>query len=434
MASLSEDLVCKFLSDSLARIPVPTSIKEKKVLDNQKVSIVERVIIRDTTIGEMLINESNIEVDQALLKPILYSTLLVLRTLGIINLANQQEETPNLLHDQIRVAATSEPAGYLIQTLCIHLAKSHELKSPITPDSSIFEFRSIITSALEINQLNPHLVLSNIFERNRKNSSDKHTLRQSRVISALIKGTRKDKVYDENINVFLHVWKPKWDSYALIGSVQNASSTDIETAKLALQEDTYTSIESFQLTEANIADEYINELSVSRGVITQYAFNLVIVETLHDELILRDELEYAWLSVEEIIEQKALTGERIITNPKLIQKLGQSRDFNSIPTIINNVDQKLQRTFRHYFYRFWKEFLEFLLAFLRLLYFFWLRIWSIKWWVIGLLISGFLFFIFRPFSPEGTSLGYWADVLTIAGFFISLIGTMVSLWSISRKP
>lgn len=426
------DFGYRVLASALAAVPAPIRIKERITLrDGQSPVVRVRTLIRDITFEELIARMDAIEPAQEGHREQLMAVLVILESLGIVAL-----ERPSPV-DQVglegtKIYATSEPAGYLLRSISKLMTTVPRWKSSIRPDSNIKSMRSVIEAALDHSELNPHLVLAILLERSRENA-DEDPLRSVRVISVLVKGERV-KPDSTTEAVYLHVRKPEWDSYALIGSRQGEGESEEETARLALQEDLETPSDKFELKPSGVKDEYDIELSMSHGVYTRYAFNLFIVEALHDELRLCDDLEYAWLTFEEICNQESRTGQRIITKADLLRRIDRTRGLDSIPTIVTNPEPFLAKSIRSQAREMVRAFKGVIREFGSLAQLVWKRLLSINWWLLLLLGIAGLFVILRPVINQNIpALSNVADVLGIIGFIISLVGIGVDLQRRRRR-
>lgn len=421
------------LASALAAIPVPFRVKKRIVSPDGRRVVIEREAIRDITFEEMIARMEKVEPSQGRHREQLIATLVVLESIGIVTLESPSSTVqPGL--EGVRISATSEPAGYLLQSLSKFMTTVPHQKSPIRSDSNIKSFRSVIGAALRNNKLNPHLVLANLLERGRENAA-KDPLRRVRVISVLIKGERvKADSTRETESVYLHVKKPDWDSYALIGSAQGEGERDEETARLALEEDLETLADMFDLKPSGIEDEHDTELTITRGVYTHYTFNLFTVEALHDELRLLDDLEYAWFTFEEICNGKSRMGHTIMTRAGLLKRINEDRGLGSIPAVVINPKPFLAKSIRSQARDVVREFKDVVREAGELAQLAWRRLLSVKWWLVLLLgIIGFSVLIRPIINRSIPTLSNIADILGIIGFILSLGGIFADLRRQSRR-
>ena len=419
------------LSTALLAIPIPTRLKEI-VHSGGKEEVREKIEFHNITFGELLRVMDSCDTAREAHSEQLTSVLVVLEILGVISLdiplhrANPNAET-------IRVCATSEAAGYLLHAIAKFLTTTSHQKSPIRSKSSIKSFRSIIESALDRNELDIHLVLANLLERNRENAH-KQPLRSVRVVSVLIKGERRKRdSANKTEDVYLHVMKPAWDSYALIGSVQSEGEKDEETARLALEEDLQSPAEALVLRPSGIDDEEIVEFTITRGVYTRYSFTIWIAEALQGHLQLRDDLEYGWFTFEEICHQKSQSGQLIFTKANLLKKLDAASGLNTIPMIVTNIERFANKSIKSQSQDIIREIRDVVREFGELIMLLWDKIWSIRWWLILLIGMVVLFFILRPFINQTIpELSNIADIFGIIGFIILIFGMVLERHRRSR--
>ena len=253
----------------------------------------------------------------------LHVLLSVLEVLGVVEIARQEEWY---------VRSTSVAASYLIQNIRQYWEYKTE-GSFIKPDSDVGPFRVVIETGLKNDIINPHLILSNIMAWESLKAG-LPPLRQHRVISVLIKGERRVQNSNRREEVYLHVYKPEWGSYALIGSGQQSGHTDIQTAKLAFMEDLATDIDAVRFRASEVSDATRREPTVTRGVYTQYSFNLLVVEHTEKPLLLRPDRSFAWFTIDEIANGKGKNSEVIITNKDLLRAVDAKVGLKSLPTIV----------------------------------------------------------------------------------------------------
>lgn len=405
------------LGKALSIIPVPKRTKEIHKGRDGSITVTERILFHSVEIESLLAAIPREQSGE------LISVLTMLELLGIIAVSRVDKQ--DWMGASIR--ATSEPAGWLIQTISKIITR-YPLDEPVIRSyNSIAVIRPIIEAALEKNEINPHLILSNILQINFKEAYTS-PLRQSRVISVLIKGERMGKNGNQREAVYLHVHKPDWDSYALIGSVQSGGRSELETARLAIEEDLVTPSSAFSLSPSGVEDEYDIELSITRGVYTKYAFNLMIVESLSSPLLLKDDIEYDWFTLDEIINQKSLTGKRIMTKAELLKKIDNSRGLANIPSIVSNPKPFLGKSIRSQVLDVVHEFRDVLREIQELFQLLIMRMWALKWWLMLMFIVIVYAIFLRPrlnsIMPIVSDI---ADILGIIGFFLSFINISIGV-------
>jgi hypothetical protein len=409
----SDQSVYDILSRALAAIPVPITVKDRPRAEQ----VIERTVIRQIAWDELAEVAYLRKTD---LKQVL-GALVVLEALGIIIF---ERATGTL-----RISTTSESAGYLLHSLGKHLASLPGAKSPLRPDSSIREFRSVIESAIHRNQIDPHLIIANILESSRQNAKQE-PLRSARVISVLIKARRaRSNCPKGTEEVYLHVKKPQWDSYALIGSVQNPGESDLETAQLALEEDLETSASAFDLRPSGVDDEYDTNLSINRGAITRYAFNLYYVTALHGNLGFRDDLEYAWFTFDEICHQESSTGQPIMTKAILLRRLDDNSVLGRVPALPTNTKPFLAKSLRSQARDALGATRDVARELGELIQLLWTKLLPVKWWLLLLMTTILAAVILRPIigGKNIPALSNTADILSILGYAISGIGVVHGL-------
>ncbi|HQV68895.1 MAG TPA: hypothetical protein PL141_03380 [Thermoflexales bacterium] len=397
------------LSKAFTSLPIPTTAKNRI----NSIDVDERTFLSKVTFNEILTNPINKEELN-----LIAGALITLEALGIIHIEKKGE--------RIWIWPTSEPAGYLLHSLSRLLDNYPGHKTPLSPDSSIKNFSSVIENALRDNLINPHLVLVNILESNRKEPY-KQPLRRARVISVLIKGFRPKSTFSKAFDdVFLHVKKSGWDSYALVGSVQNSGESDIETALLALDEDLITSARDFTLISPNIKDEIYYSLSLNRGVFTQYEFNIFIAESLKSPLKLRGDLEYEWFTFEEICNQKSKLGLPIFTKAGLLKDIQTCIGLNNLPPIERHVapikNTSLRSQLKDIFLKVrgvFESFALFVKIFLQ----------RTKWWFVSFVSLAITFLVIRPIiaTENQPLLSNIGSLVSIFGFTITISGIIWNL-------
>lgn len=408
------------LSSSLSIIPLVKKIK----LFNEKNEVSEQEIVTTITLQNLLRTlktVDDIELDDDQLFLLLTGALVVLETLGIIGTEYENGD--------IKIWATSEPASFLLKNMgCFVENRLNYHRSFILPNSEIEFFQPILERAIEIGKLNPHLVFSNLIAYRFQGSVE--PLRKQQIVSVLIKGRRiirgffRQRTVEEV--VYLHIYKPGWDSYALIGSRREDGQTLEETARLALKEDLKTPSNNFILQPSDVPDVMVERPSISRGVITRYAFNLFVVTGVTSKLLLRrdsEKIKYRWFTYEEIKLGISRTGEAIMTNTELIDSYHEKNNLDLVPTIVFPHEIPETEPFRHKlnlikqdfqsgFQRLWDLFIELLM-----------KMWFYKWAVLALPIFIMLFLVLRPLLNRSIpSLNNIDSLLGISMFLVYIIG------------
>ncbi len=247
---------CRALACALAVIPLPTVSKELVVLGKETI-VRERVLFSSVTLAELLSRMEAVDPRKIEHREQLVAALAVLESLGIVTVEKLAAREQSL--EQMRISVTSEQAGFLLHSLSKFMTILPHQRSPIRPNSSVKSLHAVLEAALEQGRINPHLLLAILLERGRKGAAE-DPLRTIRVISVLVKGERMKG--DSKETVYLHVRKPDWDSYALIGSVQRVGEEDEQTARLALEEDLRTPAHLFAVRPSNIEDDSDLRLSI----------------------------------------------------------------------------------------------------------------------------------------------------------------------------
>jgi len=413
------------LARALEAIAVPRVFKQR-LSRGRNTTIKERVVFSDVTFAELIQVMRETEAAQVPHQEVLMTALGTLASLGIVEVS--RAAVGGRFDEQIRIRATSEPAGYLLHSLSRFLTTAPLGRSPIQPHSSTAEIKTVLERALDQERLNPHLLLAILLERCRANAEE-DPIRSVRVISVLIKG--EEAIDDSDLQkepVYLHVRKPDWDSYALVGSVQNEGQQDIETARTALAEDLEGAVNLVDLKPSGVRDERDVQLSITHGALTLYSFNLFTAESLHGELNYRKDVDYAWFTYEEICDQVSKSGHPIITKKNLVQRINDARGLDSVPAVVTDPQPRTQRSVSLQAREVAKEFVDLFTEFKELFQVIWIRLWSAKWWVLLLLAAMCLAFVLPPivthYSPFLSKI---ADIVGIIGFFISLVGLVLKL-------
>lgn len=85
-------------------------------------------------------------------------------------------------------------------------------------------------------------------------------------------------------SVYLRVEKPEWDSYALIGPRHVAGDTDEDTGRVTLSEDALIAVSLLDLTWSGVGDDSTVDLTITRGVYSDYSYNLFAAEGVRGAL------------------------------------------------------------------------------------------------------------------------------------------------------
>lgn len=380
---------------------------------------------RGISFNEMLRELEASSVDGAHARTLLVAILTALEAIGAIRpVVSPISSTPNF--EDCTIYASTESAAYFIRALSRLLPSTDFAKSPIQATSSR-TFGGLFDETID-----PHLLMANLLERYRtdinRDEPDREPLRHRRIISVLLKGQIK-KGSGKAGDVYLHTYKPRWQKYALIGSKQKSGETDLQTAMRAILEDLDTPPECFTLLPSGVQDKHNQYVAPTRGVFTDYSFNLVVATNVTRPIVVRQNLDYAWFTAEEILDQKSKDGLQIMTNPELIKDLvrdwpgglesvqplaheASARPVRriSIRAQIRIIFDEVGRRLRTKYMRFYP----------------WILLLG-----LGAATAGILFF-----TPHTNLDPYWANVLTIVGVLLALgsvIGLILSVFRASRN-
>ena len=283
----SYDEVKNALAVIFDAIPSVKYSKERIPKGNQY-DIRPKEIIREISIERLigtLKNRTSLESNHV---EFLYTVVFLLNALGIINIHYDRKS--------IRVSPSSLPASSLLKNLGGVLRNNTHRESPINSAANIEPIISVVQEQINNRYLDIHLLLSNLISFDFAKNRDE-PLFELRIISVLIKGTRKKRFSDEKENVYLHVYKDEWGKYALIGSKQGINQSDEDTARLALDEDLLNNSDKFVLAPSGVDDVVVDEPDFTLGMYTRYYFNLYVVENFHDVYLEGTNLKYAWFTI-----------------------------------------------------------------------------------------------------------------------------------------
>ncbi|MDO9087290.1 MAG: hypothetical protein Q7U53_13870 [Anaerolineaceae bacterium] len=400
-------------------IPTVSLRKIEKKIRGQ-LEIREQQIIHEISFDEIVNRINSLFPNLSNLENIVSALLITLNSIGIISIREELGLT--------KISATSYSSSSLLQNISFHLKNSNGKISPIKQNSSIRFFQSTIEDQISDEKIDPHLLLSNIFSQQFYDWQLQPNLK-SRVISVLIKGKRykNKKLRNEYDEVYLHVYKPEWGKYALIGSNQQEGWNDETTAKIALDEDLETRSGSFILKSSGVNDFILSEPEIKLGLFTRFEFNLFYVTEIKGELKFRSDLKYAWFTKEEIMKRRSENNDNLImTRHELLEKIDNTYKLSSIPITVGNINLlNYDDTYYHvkkmqyYFNNGVKEIFFIGKKFLRLI----LKIWWIISIIIILIVLLFLIFPFHWDKLERTDIiiSLLVSILTIGYFLIKQI-------------
>jgi len=395
------------LAAVLAIIPVPRVTKDPKEIGKRRIEPAKHIPF-DAILNRM--SETNPEVKRGERDNMILATALVLLdSIGAIEVSKNQT-----------VAAVTEPAGQLLHSL------SRFLKECAVGQ---YCYRPVRLDPDEEDPCKrPFLILARQAEEHRiawaENESRKiEPIREHKITSVLIKGERtRPTTINGREEVYLHVWNAGWDAYTLIGSGQVSGEHSKDTAYRALKEDLDIPrdeeiLQKIRLRPSGVGDKLVEAYSPTHGAYTRYRFNLFWVEQVDSELKVRGGLRPQWFTYEEICNQRATTGESIITNVELIRAI----DRDKVPIAITDV-RPFARPISEQFKDLLNEIRDVGKPLGELMKSVVLTVLSFKWWL--LLLIGIVVVVIFVLPKVG--LGPIADVVGIVVFLVWLAGLIIN--------
>lgn len=412
------------LASALSAIPVPNVIKRRRPVLKGEAEVQRDIFRMPVLLTELLDAMMTVEPGGEQHFEQLRSALVILELLGVVQLQGPPPVT-QADWERVSVSATSESSGYLVQILSWFLENASGQGPVIHSSSNTTDFQAVLESALDYHEINSHIILTILMEQARPDATI-YPMRTVRVISVLVKAERINLDYTRE-SVYLHIKKPGWEKYALVGSRVLPGASDEDTARLALLEDLGLRVERRDLRQSGVEDEHETELSMSCGVYTRYNYNLFTLESQHCELHL-DDLDYRWFTYKEICEQKSEQGQQIMTKPGLLRRIDTARGLDSVPVVMTipaagmkSLQEQIKSVVRES-----RDVLDAVGELARLTR---LRLLPLRWMFLLLVLSLAAYLTMRPYIEQNTpTISNIADVLGIVGFIGTLIGMGLRLY------